>query len=386
MTTASRLRTLVAAGWLLTSAPTHALDPGIALRLESAPFESPAATPRLDREGTNQTSALLPEHPSVLWQTRVAPPLVGELATDGSGRLLVAHGSDRVTALDERGHSAWSLRVGGELVLGPLPVGRGRSLVVTRDARVVRISPQGVLEARQSLPWGTLEQPPIVSSTRDGGAIIAAGSSLARLGPVGAAGYEARLPDPIRAVFEWQGRTVAVGHAGGVFVRAAAGDPVQHGSLGQPVRAAALVGQRIFAIGRHELLSLDLASKERRVVFADAGAELRDFAALGAGRLRLVAARALLVDLDPSGHELARQSLPLAESGGELVSIVADRAGRTWLGATGSALIQITPQGDTSTLADASCLDPMRPTPVADGRFVVACRSGLLRSFSDRAR
>jgi len=386
VTATGRLRTLLTASLLLTSGATQASDPGIALRLESAPSSSPAATPRLDMNGTNQTSALLPERPSVQWQTRLAPPLVGELAADANGRLLVAHGADRVTALDERGHSAWSLRVGADLVLGPLPVGRGRSLVVTRDARVVRVSPQGAIEARESLPWGTLEQPPIVTSTHDGGAIIAAGASLSRLGPLGAAGYDARLPDPIRAVFEWEGKTVAVGHAGGVFVRGAAGDPAQRGSFGEPVRAVALVGQRLFGVGRHELLSLDLASKERRVMFADPSAELRDLAALGSGRLRLVAARALLIDLDPSGHELARQTLSLAESGGELGSIVTDRTGRTLLGATGSTLIHITPQGDTSTLPDASCLDPMRPTPVADGRFVVACRSGLLRAFSDKVR
>jgi hypothetical protein len=94
----------------------------------------------------------------------------------------------------------------------------------------------------------------------------------------------------------------------------------------------------------------------------------------------------VLVDLDPSGRELSRQSLPIAESGGELGSIVTDRTGRTLLGTTGSTLIQITPQGDITTLPDTSCPDPMRPTPVADGRFVVACRSGLLRAFSDKAR
>jgi hypothetical protein len=380
------LGTLVVACLLSGSGATLAADPSVALRLESAPSRSPAATPRLDVNGTNQTSAKLPEHPSVVWQARVAPPLIGELGADAFGNLLVAHASDRVTALDPKGHSVWSLRVGAELVLGPLPVLGGRSLLVTRDARVVRISAKGTLEAREALPFGPLDQTPLVTSTRDGGAIIAAGSSFARLGPLGAAGYDGRLPDPIRAVFEWQGQTVAVGHAGGVFTRGAAGDPVRVGNLGQPVRAVALLGQRVFGVGRNELVTFDLVSKERRVVFGDPTAELRDLAALGGGRLRLVAARAVLVDLDPTGRELSRQSLPLAESGGDLASIVTDRTGRTLLGAAGSTLIQITPEGDTTTLPDTSCLDPMRPTPVADGRFVVACRSGLLRAFSDRAR
>jgi len=377
---------LLLACLLARSGATLAADPSVALRLESAPSRSPAATPRLDVNGTNQTSAKLPEHPSVHWQARVAPPLIGELAADGFGKLLVAHASDRVTALDEKGHSVWSLRVGAELVLGPLPLFGGRSLLVTRDAHLVRVSAQGSLEARETLPFGPLDQTPIVTSTRDGGAIIAVGSSFARLGPLGAAGYDARLPDPIRAVFEWQGETVAVGHAGGVFTRGAAGDPVRIGSFGQSVRAVALVGQRLFGVGRNELVTFELVSTERRVVFAEPTADLRDIAALGDGRLRLVAARAVLVDLDPSGHELSRQGLPLAESGGDLAGIVTDRTGRTLLGAAGSSLIHITPQGDTTTLPDSSCLDPMRPTPVADRRFVVACRSGLLRAFSDKAR
>jgi len=371
---------------VFTTGAARATDPKIALRLESAPAESAAVTARVDANGTNQTSALLPEHPSTLWQTRITPPLVGELAVDADGRLLVAHASDRLTALDSAGHAVWSVRTGAELALGPLPVAGGRSLLVTRDAHVVRVSAGGVLEGRETLPWAAFEQSPLAIPTLDGGAIVAAGSTLARIGPRGAGGYEAHLPDPIRAVFEWQGATLAVGHAGTIFARKAAGDPVRFGSFQTPVRAVALVGQRLFALGRSELLTFDLVTKERRVAFGDPAADLRDLAALAAGRLRLVATGALLVDVDASGHELGRLRLPIAESGGELASIVTDRTGRTLLGTSGSMLLLLTPQGDSRALPDSSCIDPMRPTPVRDTRFVVACRSGLLRAFSDRAR
>jgi len=374
------------AALVLSSGTARATDPKIALRLESAPSRSAAVTARIDSNGTNQTSALFPERPSIVWQTRITPPLVGELAADAEGRLLIAHASDRLTALDAVGHTVWSVRVGAELALGPLPVAGGRSLLVTRDAHLVRVSPSGAIEGRETLPWAAFDQTPLATSTLDGGAIIAAGSALARIGPRGASGYEARLPDPIRAVFEWRGATVAVGNAGTIFTRAAAGDPTRVGSFQTPVRAVALVGERLFGLARSELLTFDLVTKERRIVFGDPSTELRDLAALTAGRLRLVAAGALLIDLEPGGHELGRQRLPLAESGGELASIVTDRTGRALLGTTGSTLIQVTPQGDSAALPDSSCLDPMRPTPVRDARFVVACRSGLLRAFSDRAR
>jgi hypothetical protein len=375
-----------AAAFVFMTGAAHATDPKVALRLQNAPSLSAAVTARVDANGTNQTSALLPERPSIVWQTRITPPLVGELAADADGKLLVAHALDRLTALDAVGHTAWSLRVGAELALGPLPVAGGRSLLVTRDARLFRVSPTGVIDGREALPWVAFDQAPIATVTRDGGAIIAAGSTLARIGPRGTEGYEARLPDPIRAVFEWRGATVAVGHAGTIFVRPAAGDPVRFGSFQTPVRAVALVGQRLFAIGRNELSTFDLVTKERRVVFGDPTADLRDLAAVAEGRLRLIASGALLLDLDASGHELGRVRLPLAESGGELASIVTDRTGRILLGTTGSTLILVTPQGDSAALPDSSCLDPMRPTPVRDARFVVACRSGLLRAFSDRAR
>lgn len=376
----------VAATLLLATGTARGTDPKIALRLESAPALGPVVTARVDANGTNQTSALLPEHPGIVWQTRLTPPLVGELAADAGGRLLVAHASDRLTLLDATGHPAWSVRVGAELALGPLPVARGRSLLVTRDAHLVRVSPTGSIEGRETLPWVAFDQTPIATATPDGGAIVAAGSALARIGPRGAEGYETHLPDPIRAVFDWQGATLAVGHAGAIFSRPAAGDPVRLGSFQAPVRAVTLVGQRLFGLTRSELLTFDLLTKERRIVFGDPTAELRDLAALAPGRLRLVATGALLVDLDANGHELGRQRLPIAESGGELGSIVTDRTGRTLLGTTGSMLIQVTPQGDSAQLPDSSCLDPMRPTPVRDARFVVACRSGLLRAFSDRAR
>ncbi|HEX5099642.1 MAG TPA: PQQ-binding-like beta-propeller repeat protein [Polyangiaceae bacterium] len=371
---------------LLTTTAARAGDPKIAIRLESAPARSAVVAARVDANGTNQTSALLPEHPSTVWQTRITPPLAGELAADAEGRLLVAHAEGRLTALDSVGHALWSVRVGAELALGPLPVAGGRSLLVTRDAHLIRVSAGGVLEGRETLPWAPFEQSPLAVPTLDGGAIVAAGSTLARIGPRGAEGYEARLPDPIRAVFEWQGTTLAVGHSGTIFVRRAAGDPVRFGSFQTPVRAVALVGQRLFALGRSELLTFDLVTKERRIAFGDPSAELRDFAALAGGRLRLVATGALLLDLDPNGHELGRVRLPIAESGGELASIVTDRTGRTLLGTTSSTLLTLAPHGDSAALPDSSCIDPMRPTPVRDGLFVVACRSGLLRGFSDRAR
>jgi hypothetical protein len=371
---------------LLVSSVALALDPSVGVRLEQNVAPGPAATERLTPEGTNQTSVLLPSAPRVAWQTRLAPPIVGELASDARGNVLVAHSNDRVTSVGADGRVLWSVRVGAEVVSGPVPLAGGRCLVVTRDARLLRLSPNGNVEERSSLPATEVERPVLVSPTRDGGALVAAGASLVRTGPPGTEGFQTALPDPLRAVFEWQARTLAVGRSGTVFSRPPAGDPQKLGSFGQPVRAVARAGDHLFAIGKHEFVSLDLPARERRILFSDPALELKDFAALGAGKWRLLAGRALLVDVDPSGRELARHAVAGNDASLELGALVSDRSGRTWLTVPGAPLLDVTPQGDVTSLTGTGCPDPLRPTPVSDGIAIAACRSGLLRALSDKGR
>jgi hypothetical protein len=369
----------------LAPTPARALDPSIPVRLAAAPPRSPAVAEGIDRQSTHCTSALLPKEPAVDWQTRLAPPLVGELATDELGRLLVAHVADRLTALDAHGHVAYSLRVGSEWASGPLPMAGGGALVVTRDGRVVRVSPSGMNEGEESLGWGALEAAVVATPTEDGGAIIASGARLARVGPRGTRGFRTRLVEPVRAVFEWQNETLAVGRSGDVFARAAFGEARPFGSFEEPVRAVALAGDRLFGLGRHALVELNLVTRERRVLFADEVSELRDLAALPGGRFRLVGPRATLIDLDASGHELARLALPGGENR-EITALVSDREGRTLFAAAGSPLTYITPQGDSGVVPGSGCPDPLRPTPLRDGLVVAACRTGIVRALSDRAR
>ncbi|HEV8551312.1 MAG TPA: PQQ-binding-like beta-propeller repeat protein [Polyangiaceae bacterium] len=376
---------LVGLAVALVPASAVALDPSIPVRLTAAPPASVTAAERITAEGTNRTSATFPKEPEVGWQTRLAPPLVGELATDESGRLLVAHAGDRLTALDARGRVAFSLRTGGELASGPLPLAGGRVLVVTRDGRVVRVSPNGTNEGEELLGWGELEAAVVATPTHDGGAIIASGAHLARLGPRGTRGFRARLGDPVRAVFEWGSETLAVGRSGNVFARAGWGEARPFGSFEEPLRAVALADHRLFGVGRHALVELDLVSRERRVLFADEANELRDFAALPSGKWRLVAPRATFIDLDVTGRELARWPQPGGENR-EISALVADREGRTLFSAVGSPLGYVTPQGDSGIVPGTGCPDPLRPTPLGDGLVVAACRSGIVRALSDKAR
>ena len=379
-------RSRLFAALFLGSSAALALDPSVPLRIERNPLAGATVAERVTPEGTNQTSARLPAQPHVTWQTRLAPPILGEPVVDARGRVLVAHANDRVTALDATGRVLWSVRLGADVASGPVPLAAGRSLIVTRDARAVRLSPTGAVEERESLPSGEVEKPVLASPTRDGGALVAAGASLLCTGAPGTLGFHAGFADPLRGVFEWQSRAVAVGRAGTVFVRPTVGDPQKLASFGQPVRAIALSGDRVYGLGKREFLSIDLTTRERRVLFSDPAFELKDFAALGGGKWRLVGARALLVDLDASGHELGRFMLAGGDASAEVSSILTDRSGRTWLTLPGAALLDVTLQGEAKSLPGTGCPDPLRPTPVADGLAIAGCRSGLLRGLSDKAR
>lgn len=375
---------LVAASIGMCAVRARAVDPSVGIRLETSLSTSIAAGERLDIAGTNRTSAAFPRDPRIAWQSRLAPPITGELATDDTGRLLAAHGGDRVTALDTHGRTVWSLRTGSDLATGPLPLPGGRSFVVTREHALLWISAHGALDERDELAWSAFDANVVASTTRDGGALVAVGARFARFGPRGTRGWEARLSDPVRALFDWRAQTVAVGHAGGVFVRGAAGDPRAVASFEEPVQAVALLGDRLVGAAKRALLELDLVTKERRVLWAD-GSELADFVWLGPERFRVATARAMLVDLD-AGRELARFALAPAEGASAVEAVVADRASLTWLVMRGAPLVSVTPQGDTSPMPGTGCPDPLRPTPLGDGIAVAACRSGLLRALSDKER
>lgn len=375
---------VLAAASVVIAARARALDPTVGIRLETSLATSVAAGERLNVAGTNRTSAAFPRDPRIVWQSRLAPPIVGELATDDASRLLAAHGGDRVTALDARGRTVWSLRAGADLATGPLPLPGGRCFAVTREHALLWISAHGALEERDELPFSAFDANIVATPTHDGGALVAVGARFVRFGPRGTRGWEARLSDPVRALFDWRAQTVAVGHAGGVFVRGAAGDPNVVASFEEPVQSVALLGDRLIGAGKRALLEVDLLTKERRVLWAD-GSEVADFVWLGPERFRVATARAMLLDLE-GGREIGRFALAPAEGASAVDSVVADRTSLTWLVTRGAPLVSITLQGDTAAVPGTGCPDPLRPTPLADGIAVAACRSGLLRALSDKER
>jgi hypothetical protein len=394
MTTLLRVRSLPrwalalsALAAALASASTLALgaDPRVAFR-EPARAQSATVASRIDAGGTNETPVRLPRAPSVGFQSRLAPPIVGEPVASSAGAFVVAHGRDRVTALDAAGHVLWSARLGVELASGPIPFGADAYLLVTRDARLFELSNGGVAREREELGWNTVDGAVLFAPTAEGGAVIATGARLARVAPGGARGFRTQLGVTVRAVFDWRGATLALGRDGSIWLRKVAGDALELGAFGVPVSEVMLAGDRLLALGEHELVSFDLVTKKPAVAWADPALALHDLARAPAEGVVVAAGRSTLVELEAGGRELARFTLPASEAGADLSHLVSDRGGALLVVASGAPLWSVTAEGDATSLLGTGCPDPLRPTPVAAGRVVTACRSGLVRGLSDRAR
>jgi len=195
------------AGLLAASnGPARAADPRIGWRLDAGASD-PCKRPRAELRAENTSCFRLPLPASVSFQIRLAPPILGEVTTDSSGRLLVAHGTDRLTAVDASGKSLWSVRLGSELASGPIPV-LGAALVVARDGRLFEVSASGLASERETLPWSDIEGTVISAPTSDGGVILATGARLLRVGPRGTRGFQTKVASAIRSVFGWRGATL----------------------------------------------------------------------------------------------------------------------------------------------------------------------------------
>jgi hypothetical protein len=363
-----------------------ATDPRVGFREPASVKDGLTVSQRLDAGGANYSRVLLPKAPSIGFQVRLAPPIIGEATADGEGGVLVAHGRDRVSALDATGRSLWSVRLNAELASSPIPFGSGGYLLVARDGRLFELTSSGSVSERPALPWNDLDTKVLYTPTSEGGAIVANGSRLARIGPEGARGFQTRLKSVIRAVFDWRGATLAVGSDGSLWARGMAGEARELASFAAPVSQALLLDDRVLGLAQHELLSLELATGRTSVVWAEPTLELRDFASAGGRQLRVLAGRALLVELDLAGRELGRFALGSGETSPELASLVSDPTGASYVVAVGAPLAFVTPEGDFASIAGTGCPDPLPLTPVARNRLVAACRSGLVRGLSDKAR
>jgi hypothetical protein len=378
---------LVSALALMGKPGAEPLDPSLPHRLKAAAPRGPAVAERLDPSGTQVSAVRLPTRPSIGFQVRLPGPIIGAPLADERGRLLVAHGSGRLTELDALGHTTFSVRLGGEPVGPPVLLGGELALAATRDATLVSVRRDGRVAARLKLPFAELEGSFVATPTSDGGAVVAAGARYARVDATLSLTHAGASSSPIAAVFEWRGTTLLVERDGRILSRAGALDAVELGRFGAPVARIARAGDRLFALGgAHDLLVHDLAKRTTERRLSEPALELRDLTLGERGSVRILGGRGVLLEVDETGREMLRLNLLPDGTGAESSSLVADRAGTVLAVMSGAPLVFVTREGDVLPVAGTGCPDPLRPTPLRDGAVLTGCRSGVLRLLSDKPR
>jgi hypothetical protein len=363
------------------------LDPTLPHRVSAVAPRGAAVAARLDPSGTQLSTVRLPTRPSIAFQVRLPGPIIGAPVADERGRLLVAHGSGRLTELDARGHTTFSIRLGSEPVGPPVLLGGELALAATRDATLVSIRRDGRIGTRLKLPFAELDGSLVASPTGDGGAIVAAGARYARVDATFSLTHAGSSSSPIAAVFAWRGSTLLVERDGRILARAGALDATELGRFGAPVAQVALAGDRLFALGgAHDLLVHDLAKRTTERRFSEPTLELRDLTLATNGSVRLLGGRGVLLEIDETGREMLRLALLPDGTGAEASALVADRAGTVLSVMSGAPLVFVTRDGDVLPVTGTGCPDPLRPTPLRDGAVLSGCRSGVLRLLSDKPR
>jgi len=370
----------------LSHASAQEFDPSIPIRVPTDPARGPAVAERLDRRGTNVSAVRLPHEPRVTFQVRVTGPILGAPLADKQGRIAIAHGSGRLTAIDLGGRTLWTLRL-GELLGAPVALGAGRLLAVTREGEFVLVSGAGRTLARERMPFGDLDGLLVTAPTTAGGAIIAVGARYARIDESASVVATGAAAAPIGAVFDWRGSMLLVDRDGRILAHAPALDATEIGRLGGPASRVTLLGDKLFAlVGEHTLIVFDLKTRQAERRFLDAALALRDLVVHDDGSTRLLAAGGTLIELDATGREMARVELLPDGAGGESTTLLADRTG-TVLAVMSGAPLMLIPRGrEPIAVPSTGCPDPVRPTPLADGVILTGCRSGVLRGLSDTSR
>lgn len=345
-------------------------DPRVPLRIVTA-----RSAPRFE----------LGSESTLVWQARVLEPLLGAPVADAGSSLVVAHASGLVVEFDANGRTRSTVRAASSLAFGPVLLASRRRVVVTGDAEAVVLLPSGRIESKQKLGFRELDTNALAMPTSDGGALLASGARFARVGPTGSVTARGGTREVLRGIFAWKHLALLVERGGQVLGLGHAGDPFEVASLGRPVRACELRGNRLFAlVADRELVELDLETREQRTSWADPPLVPRSLFVMPNGDLRVVASSSLIA-LDSQGHEIFRVTGPPASS--EMtVTLLGDQRGAMLVATAGLDLRIVSETGDVHELAGTACPDPLRPTTFSKGLVVASCRSGLLFGISGKGR
>ncbi|MCC6900527.1 MAG: PQQ-binding-like beta-propeller repeat protein [Polyangiaceae bacterium] len=344
---------------------------------------------RVDAARTGRSKTPLPTAPRVLWRARVTGGLDLPVAVDARRHVIAASPMSQLVELDENGKLAWTLKTGSSApVLGPVITTNGTRVVITANAELWAVAPNGTLRTKRSLPLSSVRSgvPPLAA--RDGGVVLGLPGTLLYLDASGDIQARAKQTDAPVSLVEQGGRTLIVTERGDVLEWKPPREPTKLGSFGGRVDEGAALSSpnHLTAVVDHErLVDFKLSSKTRHVRLSSTDRIQGPPAILANGETRLASFAGVLLGHDRTGIETARAELePSATAGASVPGLflppplVVDEKGRVAFVRPGLDAGVVLETGESKAAAGAACGDPVALAPAGPGRFVVACRSGLI--------
>lgn len=374
----------------LPNAHAERIDPTLPVRRVIGAPAGAQPMYRVDSARTGRAKDPLPNEPRVLWRARITGGLDLPLAVDAKGRVTAASPMSQVVELDEKGKLAWTFKTGAASpVMGPVITTNGTRVVLTGTAELLGLSPAGALRIKKSLPLPNLRAATQPLATRDGGIMIAAAGSLLYLDASGDVQARAKQADPVVTLLEQPTRTLIVTEKGDVLEWKPPQEPTKLGSFGGRVDEGAALSSdnHLTAVVDHErLVDFKLSAATRHIRLDSTDRLQGPPAILPSGETRIASFSGLLLGHDRTGIETARAALePPAGAGMPSVPgifqappLVVDAKGRVAFVRPGLEAGVVLETGEPKLAAGGACGDPLSLSPAGKGRFVVACRSGLI--------
>lgn len=332
----------------------------------------------------------LPENPRPFFQAKLAAPIVQPPVADSRGRLVIAHGTGKLSQLDDKGRLEWSVRLGPDSEASAPAIARDETRwIITQAGEAVGFGPRGNELYRESVP-GLLEAREVaLVPLSTGGLALASARQLAELDRRGHLRWLASTPQAVAAVLEHHGALLGVGKGGLVLRRNAEGHWVELADFGAHVSVAALAPDErhvLAIVEHHTLVELELVTGRRRTIFSEPLASLSSLAIGPRGELRLLA-DGRLIGLTETGKELFRAPVSTSTWAviGEAPLPLVDETGLTALNLPDTGLVIVKSDGEQRPVSGTACTEPLRPTPLGARRLALSCRSGLVLGLSDQA-
>lgn len=405
-----------------------AIDPTLPRAVVVGAPRGASPSERVDAARTGRSRTLLPQQPIELWRRHVTGGIEQIPVVDADDNILIALTVPEAIKLGPDGKEIWRVRLGTfSPAVPPILTSDGSLVVITAAGQAWGISPNGAV--RFMTPLGVrgreIETAPL--ALRDGGLVVASGSTLLELdrdGQIRArtalevrpGSLDSRVTGALLAAppgdARIAGATLFTTETGSVYSFRAPGAPHKLGSFGGSVKKGAVLADArtlLAVVDNRRLVALDLPTGTTHVrasatplSFLDGPVTLGPAAR---GGLTLVALQSgLLLGLDAAGNEKLRVALekpPSIDAGAPSVGgvggapggggtvgffgpielkpsppLIVDPTGSVGFARINGRVGVVGPEGSIALAGERVCGTPIGVVPAGNKRMLLACRDG----------